>query len=121
PESRPRPARGGRSGTGTRVAAGCQPSPADSHMRGQAYYNLGLSFYQEADQKAEAEDHEGAQALFREAADAFRRSLQASPGNRDAGWNLELAQRRIQESEQKQREKEEQEQQEEQERQEQEG
>jgi Ca-activated chloride channel family protein len=52
-------------------------------------------------------DHERARGLFREAADAFRDSLRQVPGNRDAGWNLELALRRITEEEEAQREEEE--------------
>jgi Ca-activated chloride channel family protein len=39
-------------------------------------------------------DHRNSARLFREAADAFRRSLRLRPGNRDAAWNLELALRR---------------------------
>ena len=44
--------------------------------------------------------------LLREAADAFRRSLRARPGNRDAAWNLELALRRIREQEEQQQQQE---------------
>lgn len=49
-------------------------------------------------------DHAAARNLFREAADAFRESLRQVPGNRDAGWNLELALRRITEEEEAERE-----------------
>jgi|GEM_PF-1067211 len=53
-------------------------------------------------------DHDGARRAFREAADAFRDSLRQVPGNRDAGWNLELALRRItEEDEAEERENEE--------------
>jgi tetratricopeptide (TPR) repeat protein len=53
-------------------------------------------------------DHDGARRAFREAADAFRDSLRQVPGNRDAGWNLELALRRItEEDEAEEREREE--------------
>jgi tetratricopeptide (TPR) repeat protein len=52
-------------------------------------------------------DHARARDLFREAADAVRDSLRQVPGNRDAGWNLELALRRITEEEEAEREEEE--------------
>ncbi len=84
--------------------------PAPREIRADANYDIGLSFYQEADAAATADDHETAQRDFREAADAFRASLRQRPGNRDAAWNLELALRRIQEEEEAQ-EQEEQEQQ----------
>jgi Ca-activated chloride channel family protein len=82
-----------------------EPS-SSSEVRADAYYNLGLSFYREADAKAGKGDHKEAQWLFREAADSFKRSLKLRPQNRDAAWNLELALRRIREEEQKQKEKE---------------
>lgn len=97
--------------------------PASAAVRAAAYYNLGLAFYRDADAKAGEEDHEQAQSMFRESADALKRSLRLVPGNRDAAWNLELATRRIREEEekqkQKQQEQEEQKQQEEQEKQDQ--
>lgn len=86
---------------------------APAEVRADAYYDLGLAFYREGDAASGEEDHQAAQASFREAADAFRRSLRAKPGNRDAAWNLELALRRIREEEEKQ-EQQEQEQQEQQ-------
>ena len=78
-------------------------------IRAAAHYDLGLSFYREGDQHAAEDDHEQAQRAFREAAEQFRRSLRLQPGNRDAGWNLELALRRLREQEEAQREQEEQE------------
>lgn len=83
--------------------------PASPEIRADAYYNLGISFYQEADTKATEQNHQDAQRLFREAADTLKRSLRLSPRNRDAAWNLELALRRIREEEKKQQEKEQQE------------
>lgn len=71
--------------------------PAPASLRADAHHNLGLSFYRQADAAAANENHGEAQRLFREAADAFRRSLRARPGNRDAAWNLELAKRRLRE------------------------
>ena len=85
--------------------------PASPEIRADAYYDMGNAFYREADALAQQEDHQGAQRLFREAADAYRRSLRARPGNRDAAWNLELAARRIREQEEEQRQQEEQQQQ----------
>lgn len=68
---------------------------APKEVRGAALYNLGLAFMEEGDQAAKAEDFDGAKKSFEEAADAFRGSLRAQPGNQDAGWNLELAKRRL--------------------------
>ncbi len=84
------------------------PKDDSAAVRADAYYNLGLAFYKEAEQKAAENNHEEAQKLFREAADSLRRSLMIRPGNRDAAWNLELAQRRIREEEKKQKEQQEQ-------------
>jgi Ca-activated chloride channel family protein len=85
--------------------------PAGNEIQADAYYDMGNAFYREADRFAQQEDHQNAQRLFREAADAYRRSLRARPGNRDAAWNLELAMRRIREQEEQQRQQEEQQQQ----------
>ncbi|MFK7991786.1 MAG: tetratricopeptide repeat protein [Sandaracinaceae bacterium] len=80
--------------------------PAPTEMRADAYYDLGLAFYREGDAAAEAENTEEATGHFRDAADAFRRSLRLRPGNADAGWNLELALRRIREQEERQEQEE---------------
>jgi hypothetical protein len=80
--------------------------PASPDIRADAYYDLGLAFYREGDELATALDHERAQAQFREAVDAFKRSLRARPGDRDTAWNLELALRRLREEEQRQEEQE---------------
>lgn len=80
--------------------------PASREVRADAYYNLGLGFYREGDALAGKGEHEEAQKLFRESADAFKQSLRLRPGNRDAAWNLELGARRIREQEEKQKEKE---------------
>ena len=82
-------------------------------LRADAYYDMGLVYYQQGDAAAAEEDHQEAQRLFREAAERFRQSLRQRPGNADAGWNLELALRRLHEEEEAQ-EQEEQEQQEQQ-------
>jgi Ca-activated chloride channel family protein len=81
----------------------------DAELRGKAHYNLGLAFLREADALAKEENHAEAQKLLREAADAFKSSLRASPKNRDAAWNLELTRRRLLEQEKKQQEKKQQE------------
>jgi len=80
--------------------------PASDGIRADAYYDMGNAFFQEAEAAAGQEDHQTAQQLFREAADAYRRSLRARPGNRDAAWNLELALRRLREEEERQQEQE---------------
>lgn len=81
----------------------------DAELRGKAHYNLGLAFLREADAAAQQENHAEAQKQLREAADAFKSSLRASPKNRDAAWNLELTRRRLIEQEKKQQEKKQQE------------
>jgi Ca-activated chloride channel family protein len=81
-----------------------QGSP-DAELRGKANYNLGLAFLREADAAGKQENTDEAQKLLREAADAFKSSLRASPKNRDAAWNLELTRRRLLDLEKKQQEK----------------
>lgn len=80
--------------------------PASRDVRADAYYDLGLGFYREADALAGKGEHQEAQKLFRESTDAFKQSLRLRPGNRDAAWNLELGARRIREQEEKQKEQE---------------
>lgn len=87
--------------------AAADPS-APPEVRADAYYDLGIAYAREGDALAEQESHEEASAHFREAADAFKRSLRVQPGNRDAAWNLEYALQRIREQEQKQQEQEQQ-------------
>ena len=81
-------------------------SKADPVARADAHYDLGLSFYGDADEAAGKDDHENAQKLFREAAESFKQSLRLRPGDRNTAWNYELALRRIREQEEKQKEKE---------------
>ena len=85
---------------------------AQPELRADAYYDLGLAFYREGDALAATEDHQAAQGQFREAVDAFRRSLRLRPGDRQTAWNLELALRRIREEQERQQEQEQQEQEE---------
>lgn len=69
---------------------------AHKEVRAKAHYNLGLSLLREADETAKDESQlEAAQNQLREAVDAFKQSLRAVPGDADAAWNLELAQRRL--------------------------
>jgi hypothetical protein len=81
---------------------GTQP-PAAAPVRADAYYDLGIAFYKEADARAGENKHDEAQQLFREAADAFKQSLRLRPGDRNTGWNYELAARRIREQEEQQK------------------
>ena len=83
-------------------------------IRADAFYDMGLVYYQQGDAAASEENHEEAQRLFREAAERFRQSLRQRPGNTDAGWNLELALRRLHEEEEAQEQQEQQEEQEQQ-------
>jgi Ca-activated chloride channel family protein len=83
--------------------AGSAASPKD--IRGPALYDLGLAFMQEADTAGKADDLDGAKKLLEESVDAFRGSLRAQPSNKDAAWNLELAKRRLVDTQKKQEEK----------------
>jgi Ca-activated chloride channel family protein len=88
------------------LAATAPSAPAD--LRADAYEDLALSFYREADGLAGQDKHAEAQKLFREAVDAGKRSLHLRPRNPNAAWNLELSSRRVREEEQKQKQQEEQ-------------
>lgn len=81
---------------------------ASSDVRADAYHNLALSFYREADGLAGQDQHADAQKLFREAVDAAKRSLHLRPSDPDTAWNLELSARRMREEEQKKKEEDEQ-------------
>ena len=59
--------------------------PAPREIRAAAHYDIGLSFYQEGETAAGADDHEAAQRSFREAADAFRASLRQQPAELHQG------------------------------------
>lgn len=85
-------------------------SPASPAVRADAYHDLGIGFYREADAHAAKNEHEEAQKLFREASDAFKQSMRLRPGNRNTAWNYELAARRVREQKEKQEEKDKQEQ-----------
>ncbi len=98
--------------------AAADPS-APTHTRADAYYDLGVAYAREGDALAEQEDHERATASFREAVDAFKRSLRLRPGDRDAAWNLEYALQRIREQEEKQQQQEQEQEQQQQQEQEQ--
>jgi Ca-activated chloride channel homolog len=78
---------------------------APKEVRGPALYNLGLTFLRDAEQAGQAQDLDGAKKLLEEAVDAFGGSLRAQPNNRDAAWNLELAKRRLVDTQQKQEQK----------------
>jgi len=81
---------------------------ASTDVRADAYQDLSLSFYREADGLASQNNHADAQKLFREALDAAKRSLHLRPGDPNTAWNMELAARRVREEEQKQKEEDEQ-------------
>jgi hypothetical protein len=77
----------------------------DPEIRGRALHNLGLSFFDEADELAKAENLDEAQARLRESVDAYKAALRAKPGFADAAWNLDLARRRLVDVEKKREEK----------------
>jgi Ca-activated chloride channel homolog len=81
---------------------------ATSDVRADAYHNLALSFYREADGLAGENKHADAQKIFREAVDAAKRSLHLRPSDPNTAWNLELSARRMREEEQKKKEEDEQ-------------
>jgi len=81
--------------------AAADPSAAPN-TRADAYYDLGIAFAREGDALSEQESYEESSAYFREAADAFKRSLRVRPGDRNSAWNLEYALKRIREEEEKQ-------------------
>ncbi|HET8932727.1 MAG TPA: hypothetical protein VFN67_04765 [Polyangiales bacterium] len=81
---------------------------ASADVRADAYHNLALSFYREADGLAGQNQHAEAQKLFRESVDAAKRSLHLRPRDPNTAWNLELAGRRMREEEQKKKEEDEQ-------------
>ncbi|MEM7433848.1 MAG: hypothetical protein AAF436_01760 [Myxococcota bacterium] len=91
------------------VAAADPAAPKE--VRGDAYYDLGVAFAREGDALAAKDEYEPAMANYREAVDAFKRSLRVQPGNRDAAWNLEYALQRIREQEEKQQDQQQQDQQ----------
>ena len=95
------------------TSAGDPSAPPE--VRADAYYDLGIAHARQGNARSEEERFDEASALFREAAEAFKRSLRIRPGNRNAAWNLEYALQRIREGERKeeQRQEEEQEQEEE--------
>lgn len=62
----------------------------DRELAADARYNLGHALYRQA-QGAEARDAEAAKKLYKQAAGAFRGSLDLRPGDGDAARNLELA------------------------------
>ena len=84
-------------------------SAGSPEVRSDAFYDLGISFYRQAEAKASEQNDEEAQKAFREASDAFRKAIRQKPGNANAAYNYELTQRRIVELEKKQQEKQEQE------------
>lgn len=88
------------------LLAATAPS-ADADLRADAYRSLALAFYREGDAAAGKSDHKAAQAAFREAVDAAKRSLRLRPGDPHSAWNLELAARRLREETQKQKEEDE--------------
>jgi hypothetical protein len=84
------------------LLAATQPA-APNDLRADAYQDLSLAFYREADGLAGQNKHEDAQKLFRESLDAAKRSLRLRPGDPNTAWNLELAARRIREEQEKQK------------------
>jgi outer membrane biosynthesis protein TonB len=79
-----------------------QPT-ASASVRADAFYDLGIGFYREADARAGEDKHDEAQQMFKEAADAFKQSLRLRSGDRNSAWNYELARRRITEQQEKQK------------------
>ncbi len=83
-------------------------NPSDKAVHADAYYNLGLAFARQGEGASAEQQHEQASQFYREAADSFKRSLRARPGDRNTAWNLEVALQRIAEAEKKKQEQQEQ-------------
>lgn len=81
-------------------------SAGSPEVRSDAYYNMGIGFYRQAEAQAAEQKDEEAQKSFREASDAFRKALRQRPGNGNAAYNYEVTQRRLVELEKKQQEQE---------------
>jgi Ca-activated chloride channel family protein len=79
-------------------------SAGSPEVRSDAFYDLGIAFYRQAEAAVTEQQDDAAQKAFREASDAFRKALRQKPGNPDAAYNYELTQRRIVELEKKQQE-----------------
>ncbi len=84
-------------------------SAGNPEVRSDAYYDLGIAFYRQAEASVAEKNDEEAQKAFREASDAFRKSIRQRPGNANAAYNYEVTQQRIVELEKKQQEKKDQE------------
>jgi Ca-activated chloride channel family protein len=100
------------------LSAAADPS-APPGVRAAAYYNLGIVHARRGGAASEEQSFEQSTAHFREAAEAFKRSLRIRPGDRNAAWNLEYALERIREEEQKQEQQQQQQDQQDQEQQQQ--
>ena len=94
---------GDTAGARTALKLATQPL-ASANIRADAYYNLGIGFYKDADAHAVKNEHDEAQKLFREASDSFKQALRLRPGDRNTAWNYELGARRVREQQQKQKE-----------------
>lgn len=79
-------------------------SAGSPEVRSDAYYDLGVAYYRQAEAKISEQQDEEAQKAFREASDSFRKALRQKPGDANAAYNYELTQRRIVELEKKQKE-----------------
>lgn len=98
--------------------------PAGAALRGKAHYHEGLSYLQEGDALAakippsrpepgqatpqpEVASLQALEDAYKAAVGALTMSLRTQPGNADAAWNLELAQRRYAQAKQRRQQRQE--------------
>jgi Ca-activated chloride channel homolog len=68
------------------------------------YYNLGNAQFMEGE-KLSAQDNQKAMEKYKAALENYIKSLDARPSDRDAKWNVQLAQKKIKQMEQQQQQK----------------
>lgn len=76
-------------------------SVKDKKAKSDAHYNMGNILYKKAEQ-IQHQDLQGAQQNFKSALQHFIQSLDLSPDNIDAKWNLQLTHQKIKQLEQQQ-------------------
>lgn len=73
----------------------------DQKTRADAYYNMGNILFKKAEQ-IQQQDLQAAQEKYKSALNNYVKSLDLSPSNIDAKWNLQLAHQKIKELQQQQ-------------------
>lgn len=79
---------------------------SSAKLRARAQYHLGLAHHRLAKAAAEQQQHPQAQEKYRDAIEAYKRSLRRNPGHQRAAWNLAVATQQLREQEKKQKQQE---------------